>query len=209
MAYAVKEIYYTIQGEGFHTGHAAIFCRFAGCNLWSGLEKDRNTAICQFCDTDFWGTDGVNGGKYSASALVDQCCQLWPEKGINKFIVFTGGEPLLQVNNTLIRAFRDAGFYTAVETNGTQPVPAGLNWICVSPKENAPLKVERGNELKLVYPQGNMDPADFESLQFEHFFLQPMDSAFTTENTTRCVDYCLQNPLWKLSCQTHKYLNIP
>lgn len=208
MTYSVKEIYYTIQGEGHHSGRPAVFCRFAGCNLWTGLEKDRNKAICRFCDTDFWGTDGVNGGKYNAKELTTKCLELWPSDD-EVFVVCTGGEPLLQLDQTLIDHFHKAGIFIAIETNGTIEVPQNIDWICMSPKEGADLKVTAGNELKLVYPQGALDPAQFEDLRFEHYYLQPMDNHQLDDNTRKCTAYCLANPKWKLSLQTHKFIGIP
>lgn len=209
MTYAIKELYYTIQGEGYHTGRAAVFCRFSGCNLWSGLEKDRHKAICQFCDTDFWGTDGINGGKYDALDLIYKCKELWPINEGPVFVVCTGGEPLLQLDDHLIEAFHKEACYIAIETNGTVDVPSGIDWVCVSPKEGAELKVHSGNELKLVYPQGGFDPEQFVHLNFEHFYLQPMDNDHQSTNTKICTQYCLDHPRWKLSLQTHKYLGIP
>lgn len=208
--YKVKEIYYTLQGEGAQTGRPAVFCRFTGCNLWTGLEKDRPKAICQFCDTDFWGMDGENGGKYSAEALAEKIMALWPDKAQGQpYVVCTGGEPLLQLDETLIAAFHKAGLTIAVETNGTIEAPAGLDWICVSPKANAELLLTKGHELKLVYPQKNAAPALYEHLDFDHFFLQPMDGPQGLENTKLTVNYCLENPKWRLSLQTHKWLEIP
>ncbi len=209
LSYAIKEIYYTIQGEGAHSGRPAVFCRFSGCNLWSGLEKDRSSAICQFCDTDFWGTDGVHGGKYNAADLVARCASLWPDFSERPFVVCTGGEPLLQLDTKLVEAFSKKGWYIAIETNGTLPVPLGVDWICVSPKANTEIKVNKGNELKLVYPQDHCSPSQFETLDFEHFSLQPKDDTNRLEHTRRCVEYCMLHPKWKLSVQTHKYIGIP
>jgi len=207
--YSIKEIYYTIQGEGVHSGKAAIFCRFAGCNLWSGLEKDRSTAICKFCDTNFWGTDGLNGGKYDAQELVNFCQSLWPEDSTSQpFIVCTGGEPLLQMDKLLISQLKEQGFYIAIETNGTIDPPSGIDWICVSPKADTELKIISGHELKLVYPQLENAPENFEHLEFEHFSLQPLDNADQVTNTALCVDYVKKHPQWTLSLQTHKYLGI-
>ena len=214
MTYAVKEIFYTLQGEGFHAGRAAVFCRFAGCNLWTGREADRASAICQFCDTDFVGI-GPDGGRFTTpDELADRIASLWPigpdaprDRG-KPFVVCTGGEPLLQVDEPLIDALHARGFEVAVETNGTQAAPAGLDWICVSPKVNAPLVLTRGNELKLVYPQQNGEPERFAQLAFEHFYLQPMDGPRIRENTAAAVDYCLRHPRWQLSLQTHKSLGI-
>lgn len=206
--YSIKEIYYTIQGEGFHTGRPAVFCRFAGCNLWSGREVDRNKAICRFCDTDFWGTDGVEGGKYAATDLAVKIRSLWPDTSISPFVVCTGGEPALQMDDELISIFHDFGFEIAMETNGTVPLAKGIDWVCVSPKADATLVVKSGNELKLVYPQKENSPSDFLHLDFDHFYLQPLDDARLLENIKSCIQYCLQNPNWKLSVQTHKFLGI-
>jgi 7-carboxy-7-deazaguanine synthase (Cx14CxxC type) len=207
--YKVKEIYYTLQGEGAHTGRPAVFCRFTGCNLWTGLEKDRPKAICQFCDTDFRGMDGENGGKYSAASLVEKVISLWPDKTQGQpYVVCTGGEPLLQLDEKLIKAFHHQGLAIAIETNGTVEAPKGIDWICVSPKANAPLLLEKGNELKLVYPQVGAEPELYAHLDFEHFFLQPMDGSKAVENTGLTLNYCLKNPKWRLSLQTHKWLEI-
>lgn len=211
MKYKVKEIYYTLQGEGAHTGRPAVFCRFTGCNLWSGREEDRSKAICQFCDTDFWGTDGENGGKYSAIELAEKVADLW-EAGLQQgqpYVVCTGGEPLLQLDEKLVNAFHKKGFETAIETNGTILPPKGIDWICVSPKAGAELILKKGNELKLVFPQLGAEPELFKELDFGHFFLQPMDGDHTLENTQLAIKYCLQHPHWRLSLQTHKMLNIP
>ena len=212
MTYAVKEIYYTLQGEGAHSGRPAVFCRFAGCNLWSGLEKDRMTAICQFCDTDFVGTDGPNGGKFKTPLeLAKAIAAQWPGGG-HPLVVCTGGEPLLQLDESLLEALHQIGFEVAIETNGTLLPPPGIDWICVSPKANAELVLKSGNELKLIFPQEGSEPAHFESLAFDNFYLQPMDmgdSAATDVNIKSAMEYCLANPLWKLSLQTHKVLNIP
>jgi 7-carboxy-7-deazaguanine synthase len=211
MTYAVKEIFYTLQGEGANTGKPAVFCRFAGCNLWTGLERDRATAVCRFCDTDFIGTDGEGGGKFAdADALADAVAKTWRGNGgTEKFVVCTGGEPLLQVDTTLIAALHARGFKIAVETNGTLSPPAGLDWICVSPKADADIVLAAGDELKLVYPQDGVDPARYEALAFKHYFLQPMDGAARAANSQAAVDYCLAHPKWRLSLQTHKYLGIP
>ena len=207
MTYTVKEIFYTLQGEGAHTGRAAVFCRFAGCNLWTGREEDRARAICQFCDTDFVGT-GPDGGKFASAELlanaVDRC---W-RGGTGKYVVCTGGEPLLQLDDAAIAALHDRGFEVAVETNGTRSAPDSLDWICVSPKAGAPLVQKSGNELKLVFPQDRAMPEQFEDLGFEHFFLQPMDGAATALNTEQAIEYCLRNPRWRLSIQTHKLLGL-
>lgn len=213
MTYSVKEIFYTLQGEGAQTGRPAVFCRFAGCNLWSGREKDRRKAVCQFCDTDFVGTDGEGGGKFkTADALADRITQTWSVKGLNgtrRFVVCTGGEPLMQLDEPLINALHAREFEVAVETNGTQPAPQGLDWICVSPKADTELVIRAGHELKLVFPQETAQPERFSDLKFEHFFLQPMDGPSRDENTRRVVDYCKAHPKWKLSLQTHKILGIP
>lgn len=211
MAYKVKEIFYTLQGEGMHAGRPAVFCRFASCNLWTGREEDRHRAVCQFCDTDFVGTDGVNGGKFQTPReLVDQISALWPfEDSAHRMVVCTGGEPLLQLDAALTSELHRRGFYVAVETNGTQPVPDGVDWLCVSPKHGAELVVSGGDELKLVYPQDGNHPADYEGLAFASYRLQPMDGANVADNTRAAVDYCLRNPKWQLSLQTHKFLGIP
>jgi 7-carboxy-7-deazaguanine synthase (Cx14CxxC type) len=211
MTYAVKEIFFTLQGEGAHTGRAAVFCRFAGCNLWSGREVDREEAVCRFCDTDFVGIDGIGGGRFrDAAELVARVVATWPDDANGRrFVVCTGGEPLLQVDQPLIDALHRAGFEIAVETNGTVQAPSGIDWICVSPKAGAELVQRSGDELKLVYPQGGVDPAGYESLGFRHFFLQPMDGITRLQNTQRAVDYCLRHPKWRLSLQTHKVLGIP
>ena len=209
MAYAVKEVFLTLQGEGAHAGRAAVFCRFAGCNLWSGREADRATAQCQFCDTDFVGTDGTRGGSYrSAEALVDVIEDEWGTGGSGRFVVLTGGEPLLQVDNALLDALHDRGFAIAVETNGTIEPPSGLDWLCVSPKAGTELRIRAGHELKLVYPQPDAPPEAFAGLAFERFSLQPMDGPDAVENTAQAVDYCLRHPKWRLSVQTHKTLGI-
>jgi 7-carboxy-7-deazaguanine synthase (Cx14CxxC type) len=209
MSYAVKEIFYTLQGEGAQTGRPAVFCRFAGCNLWTGREADRASAICRFCDTDFVGLDGDGGGRFaSAAALADAVAATWTGGGGRPLVVCTGGEPLLQLDAPLVDALHAAGFEIAVETNGTQEPPAGLDWICVSPKAGAPLHLQRGNELKLVYPQDGAEPERFEQLDFDHFFLQPMDGPLAAENTSAALAYCLAHPRWRLSLQTHKLLGI-
>ncbi|MFI5231008.1 MAG: 7-carboxy-7-deazaguanine synthase [Gemmatimonadales bacterium] len=211
MTYAVKEIFYTLQGEGFHSGRPAVFLRFAGCNLWTGREEDRATAVCKFCDTDFAGI-GPDGGKFiTADALADAVAARWPARGdggSRRFVVCTGGEPLLQLDSGAIDALHARGFAVAVETNGTQPAPRGLDWICVSPKADAPLVLTAGDELKLVYPQERGEPEKFEQLDFGHFFLQPMDGPEVARNSQRAVEYCLQNPRWRLSVQSHKALGI-
>jgi 7-carboxy-7-deazaguanine synthase len=209
VSYAVKEIFLTLQGEGAHAGRAAVFCRFAGCNLWSGREQDRASATCQFCDTDFVGTDGTLGGRYaSAAALADIIAAQWTGENIGRYVVLTGGEPLLQVDTELIDALHARGFAIGVETNGTIAAPDGLDWVCVSPKADAKLVVRKGNELKLVYPQEDAPPEDFVNLDFERFSLQPMDGPDAVQNTARAVEYCLQHPQWRLSVQTHKTLGI-
>jgi len=209
VSYAVKEIFLTLQGEGAHAGRASVFCRFAGCNLWSGREADRTDATCQFCDTDFVGTDGTLGGRYaSAAALAETIAAQWTGPAKNRYVVLTGGEPLLQVDGDLIAALHDRGFEIGVETNGTIAAPAGLDWICVSPKGSSDLVVRRGHELKLVYPQALALPEAFEDLAFERFSLQPMDGPEVAENTARAIDYCLRHPQWRLSVQTHKSLGI-
>lgn len=214
MTYAVKELFYTLQGEGAQAGRPAVFCRFAGCNLWSGREEDRRTAVCRFCDTDFVGTDGPGGGKFrSAADLAAAAKALWPGGG-RPYIVCTGGEPLLQIDQALIDAFHSAGFEIAVESNGTVAAPPGIDWICVSPKADAPLVQTSGDELKLVYPQADAPPERFADLDFRHFFLQPMDglgehaAATRARNTEAALAYCLAHPQWRLSLQTHKILGI-
>lgn len=208
LAYSIKEIYHTIQGEGFHTGRPAVFCRFSGCNLWSGREEDRHKAICQFCDTDFWGIDGLNGGKYSAEELANKMALLWPADQPNRFVVFTGGEPLLQLDKALIDAMHDRDFTIAIETNGTILPPDNIDWICVSPKANTELLIKKGNELKLVYPQEGAMPELYTNLEFEYFFLQPMDSPDVEDNTTSVINYCKNNTKWNVSLQTHKIMGI-
>ena len=213
MSYSVKEIFYTLQGEGANTGRAAVFCRFAGCNLWTGRESDRHKAVCKFCDTDFIGTDGIGGGRFSnAKELARKVFETW-EPGSNKnarpLVVCTGGEPLLQIDENLIDAFHEFCFEVAVETNGTIAAPEAIDWVCVSPKANAELIQKSGDELKLVYPQIENTPDQFEDLDFRHFFLQPMDSPERDKNTFMAVEYCKRNPRWKLSLQTHKILGIP
>ncbi len=212
MSYAVKEIFYTLQGEGANAGRAAVFCRFAGCNLWSGREADRAAAICRFCDTDFLGVDGAGGGRFdSAEDLAAAVAENWPESSTlgRRFVVCTGGEPLLQLDAKLISALRVRGFEIAIETNGTVAAPEGLDWLCVSPKAGAGLVQRSGDELKLVYPQAGADPATFEMLSFRHFFLQPMDGPSREANTALALRYCLDHPQWRLSLQTHKILGIP
>ena len=210
MAYTVKEIYYTLQGEGGQAGRAAVFCRFTGCNLWSGREEDRDKAVCTFCDTDFIGTDGPGGGRFvTAADLAQAVAAHWPQPRTGRpLVVCTGGEPLLQVDEALVAAFHAAGFEVAVETNGTQAAPAGLDWICVSPKAAAEVVLTRGTELKLVFPQVEAMPERFELLAFQHFFLQPMDGPDAKRNTALAIEYCLAHPQWRLSVQTHKVVGI-
>jgi 7-carboxy-7-deazaguanine synthase len=211
MTYSVKEIYYTLQGEGAQTGRAAVFLRFAGCNLWSGLEKDREKATCQFCDTDFIGTDGPNGGKFAdAAALANAARAQWPDHaGGRPYIVCTGGEPLLQLDDAAVAALKSQGFEIGIETNGTMMPPHGIDWICVSPKADAEQILIQGDELKLVYPQTKAPPERFAGQKFAHFFLQPMDSENRAANTAAAIAYCLAHPQWRLSLQTHKLLGIP
>jgi len=213
MTYAVKEIYYTLQGEGHHTGRPAVFLRFAGCNLWSGLEQDRPTAVCRFCDTDFVGTDGPGGGKFaSPESLAAAVRAEWPRGwtvAARPYVVCTGGEPLLQLDGALVDALHAAGLEVGVETNGTIPAPGGVDWTCVSPKAGAPLALTSGDELKLVYPQVGTDPAAFERLAFDRFSLQPMDGPDLEANTTLAMRYCFEHPQWRLSLQTHKLLGLP
>ena len=213
MTYSVKEIYYTLQGEGAQTGRPAVFLRFAGCNLWSGREKDRAESVCRFCDTDFVGTDGPGGGKFEgARDLAEAVRMAWPDHTLQAkpYVVCTGGEPLLQLDASAIDALHDAGFEVGVESNGTIAAPEGIDWLCISPKANARVVQTTGNELKLVYPQFEPEaqPEEFDDLQFDHFFLQPLDSPERDANTQRAIDYCLLNPLWKLSVQTHKLIGI-
>jgi 7-carboxy-7-deazaguanine synthase len=213
MAYRIKEIYYTIQGEGANTGRPAVFCRFSGCNLWTGREEDRSTAICNFCDTDFYGTDGPGGGKFStAEEVADAIAVRWPSNGqatSHPFVVLTGGEPLLQLDEELLAALHHRGMEIAVETNGTVVPPSGIDWICVSPKAGSELILRSGHELKLIFPQRGAEPHLFASLPFQHFFLQPMDGPERGKNTESAMRYCLEHPHWKLSLQTHKFLGLP
>ena len=212
MSYAVKEIFYTLQGEGAQAGRAAVFCRFAGCNLWSGREADRKSAICQFCDTDFVGVDGAGGGKFeTAEGVADAIAGTWPgeNSGGKRFVVCTGGEPLLQLDGALIDALHGRDFEVAVETNGTVTAPVNIDWICVSPKAGTTLVQRTGDEIKLVFPQAHAEPRMFEDLRFRHFFLQPMDGPERVANTERAVRYCMEHPRWRLSLQTHKILGIP
>jgi 7-carboxy-7-deazaguanine synthase len=212
VSYAVKEIFFTLQGEGANAGRPAVFCRFSGCNLWSGREADRETAICQFCDTDFVGMDGTNGGRYqTADQLASTIAASWPSDDVGthrRFVVCTGGEPLLQLDEPLIAALHDRNFAVAVETNGTQAVPPGLDWVCVSPKAGSQMIVSEGSELKLVFPQGGAHPSQFEHLEFGRLYLQPMDGLDQDENTQLALQYCLDHPRWSLSIQTHKLLGI-
>jgi len=215
MAYAVKEIYYTLQGEGAQAGRAAVFCRFAGCNLWTGREEDRAAAVCQFCDTDFVGTDGPGGGKFpSATDLAAAIEQTWPASSIavdraERLVVFTGGEPSLQLDAALIDDLHSRRFSIAIETNGTHPLPPGIDWITVSPKAGAPLVVTSGDELKLVYPQPGAMPEEFAGLAFRQYFLQPMDGPHVKEYVQKTAEYCLAHPLWRVSLQTHKIIGLP
>jgi len=210
MTYSVKEVFLTLQGEGGQAGRPAVFCRFAGCNLWSGREQDREKAVCTFCDTDFVGTDGEGGGKFETpQALAASVAAAWRGGDVGKLVVCTGGEPLLQLDEPLIAALHAIGFEIAIETNGTVAAPEGIDWICVSPKADALVVQTRGQELKLVYPQPGVDPARFEGLDFERFCLQPMDGPDRDANTQAAVAYCLSHPRWRLSVQTHKYLGLP
>jgi len=215
MSYSVKEILYTLQGEGAQTGRAAVFCRFAGCNLWSGHEADRASAVCRFCDTDFVGTSGSGGGTFSTSEeLAASIARVWRGgaaggPGSRRFVVLTGGEPLLQLDAALVNCLHDEGFEVAIETNGTLLPPAGIDWVCVSPKAGAELRLQSGNELKLVYPQPGIDPESLIRLRFDHFFLQPMDGPNLAWNLRRAAEYCLAHPPWRLSLQTHKIVGLP
>jgi len=208
--YSVKEIFYTLQGEGANAGTPAVFLRFAGCNLWSGREEDRASAVCRFCDTDFVGTDGPGGGRFETTEqLADVVARQWPADSERRFVVCTGGEPLLQLDAGLLDALHARAFRVAIETNGTLAPPAGIDWICMSPKAGTPLALVRGDELKLVYPQAGAEPERYEALQFRHFFLQPMDGPQRAENTRLAVEYCKLHPRWRLSLQTHKLIGIP
>ncbi|MFT9447954.1 7-carboxy-7-deazaguanine synthase [Gluconobacter japonicus] len=213
MSYAVKEMFVTLQGEGAQTGRASVFCRFTGCNLWSGREQDRETAACRFCDTDFIGVDGEGGGRFKTAAelaeTIEQCWKSAADESGRRYVVFTGGEPLLQLDAELIAAVKANGFEIAVETNGTIAAPDGIDWVCVSPKPGGPLVQTSGAELKLVYPQTELPPEMFDSLSFQHFWLQPMDGPARLENTQAAVAYCLAHPRWRLSLQTHKLIGIP
>jgi 7-carboxy-7-deazaguanine synthase len=210
MTYSVKEIFYTLQGEGANAGRPAVFCRFAGCNLWSGREEDRATAVCKFCDTDFVGTDGTKGGKYPNAIELTNCIEShWPTQDKKRrFVVLTGGEPMLQIDDALVTSLHERGFEIAVETNGTVQVTAGIDWICVSPKAGSEIVVMQGHELKLVYPQLDALPERFENLDFENFYLQPMDGPDRLANSRAAIEYCQKNPRWNLSTQTHKMLDI-
>lgn len=212
MKYAVKELFYTLQGEGANAGRPAVFCRFAGCNLWSGREQERPTAICRFCDTDFLGTNGPGGGHFCSAELLSQAVvSAWPSNGAQarRLVVCTGGEPLLQLDERLVTAFHNVGFEVAIETNGTLTAPRGVDWICVSPKASTDLVLRAGNELKLVFPQVGVEPRQFEDLEFEHFFIQPMDGPARMQNTELALQYCLDHPNWRLSLQLHKVIGIP
>ncbi|MGB4969094.1 MAG: 7-carboxy-7-deazaguanine synthase [Saprospiraceae bacterium] len=211
--YLVKEIFYSLQGEGAQTGRPAVFLRFAGCNLWNGREEDRQQAICSFCDTDFVGTNGTYGGKYPSANDLAACIQsLWPKMNvghkIKPYVIFTGGEPLLQVDDPLIDSLHDIGFEIGLETNGTIEAPKGIDWICLSPKPNTIIKIRSGNELKFIYPQLNFNPEDFQQFDFQYFYIQPMDGANIQEHIQQSLDFCLQHPTWRLSIQTHKLLGI-
>lgn len=208
--YTVKEIFYSLQGEGINAGRPAVFCRFAGCNLWSGLEADRDAAVCRFCDTDFVGTDGTAGGKYTGAAeLAQVLLETWPAQALGRrFVIFTGGEPALQLDDALVNACHEREFDVAIETNGTLPLEPSIDWICVSPKAGAPLAVRRGDELKLVFPQPGLPPEAVDALEFSHYLLQPMDGVERERNTRLAVAYCLDHPRWRLSLQTHKALGI-
>ncbi len=209
MSYTVKEIFFTLQGEGARAGRAAVFCRFTGCNLWSGREADRAHATCRFCDTDFVGMDGPGGGRFAtASDLADAVAASWGARDGARYVVCTGGEPLLQLDAPLVAALHDRGFEIAIETNGTLIPPAGIDWVCVSPKADADLVATQGDELKLVYPQTEIDPATLEALDFRNFFLQPMDGPAKSANTAAAIAYCLAHPRWRLSLQTHKIIGI-
>ena len=208
MKYRIKEIFFTQQGEGKNTGKDFIFVRFSGCNLWSGQEKHRASAICKFCDTDFYGTDGINGGKYEVKELIKKIKSLWISADSQIRVVLTGGEPLLQVDKALVSALKKEDIYIAVETNGTLEAPDGIDWICMSPKANTEIKLRKGSEVKVVYPQKNLNPDNFNVLDFKNFYIQPMDSENYEDNVSQSVKYCMQNPNWKLSLQTHKILGI-
>lgn len=208
MNYKIKEIYFTQQGEGKNTGKDFVFVRFTGCNLWSGKEKHRASAICKFCDTDFYGTDGVNGGVYETKDLVTKIKSLWVSMDSEIRVVLTGGEPLLQVDDSLITALKKANIYIAIETNGTLKAPKGVDWICMSPKANTDIQLTEGSEIKVIYPQENLDPADFNNMNFSNYYIQPMDSKDYETNVSKSVEFCMQNSKWRLSLQTHKILGI-
>ena len=208
MNYRIKEIYFTQQGEGKNTGKDFVFVRFTGCNLWSGKEKHRASAVCKFCDTDFYGTDGVNGGVYEKEDLVTKIKSLWISKDSEIRVVLTGGEPLLQVDASLITALKKANIYIAIETNGTLKAPKGIDWICMSPKANTDIQLTEGSEIKVIYPQENLDPADFNNMNFSNYYIQPMDSKDYEANVSKSVEFCMQNSNWRLSLQTHKILGI-
>jgi len=207
--YQIKEMFYTLQGEGARAGRPSVFCRFTGCNLWSGREKDRSLSVCTFCDTDFVGTDGQNGGKFNTAKELSEAIQtFWPKNELNRYVVFTGGEPGLQLDEAIIKAMHGLDFEIAVETNGTLDLPFGIDWVTVSPKADSILKILNGNELKLVFPQENVVPASFEDMGFDNFYLQPMDNQNKDINTQKTIQFCLENPKWKLSLQTHKFMGI-
>ncbi len=208
MKYRIKEIFFTQQGEGKNTGKDFIFVRFSGCNLWSGQEKHRASAICKFCDTDFYGTDGINGGKYEVKKLIEKIKSLWISADSQIRVVLTGGEPLLQVDKVLISALKKEDIYIAIETNGTLEAPDGIDWICMSPKANTEINLRKGSEVKVIYPQKNLNPDNFNILDFKNFYIQPMDSENYEDNVSQSVKYCMRNPNWKLSLQTHKILGI-
>lgn len=208
MRYRVKEIFYSLQGEGANAGRPAVFCRFSGCNLWSGFEVDRAKAICRFCDTEFVGTDGTGGGVFEAEGLAGAIAAKWPDDTARPFVVCTGGEPLLQMDGALVEVFARSGFETAIETNGTRPLPGRVDWLTVSPKAGSRLVLESGDELKLVFPQSGVDPRTYEGMRFSHFFLQPMDGPDRWRNTLLALDFCSQHPRWRLSIQLHKYLGL-
>ena len=208
MKYRIKEIFFTQQGEGKNTGKDFVFVRFSGCNLWSGKEKHRASAICKFCDTDFYGTNGINGGIYETKDLVTKIKSLWISKDSEIRVVLTGGEPLLQVNDSLITALKKANIYIAIETNGTLKAPKGIDWICMSPKANTDIQLTEGSEIKIIYPQENLDPADFNNMNFSNYYIQPMDSKDYEANVSKSVEFCMQNSNWRLSLQTHKILGI-
>ena len=206
--YFIKEIFYTLQGEGYNAGKASVFCRFTGCNLWNGKEKDRLKSTCSFCDTDFVGTNGILGGKYTLGNLVDNISKLWPINKKDKFIVFTGGEPLLQLDELLIREIKANNFKIAVETNGTIMPPPGIDWICVSPKVKSNFIIKKANEIKVVYPQDDLDPKKYEKLEFDHFYIQPLYNKNLEQNNKKAIEFILNNPSWKLSIQSHKYIGV-